>query len=210
MANAELDSFYVKFKNLLYSEKDATLTLKSEAGRALVTLSLDLGHVHSEHEHPRHGGHRNGPARQRRRDKRAADRLEKDNQATEKVKLGDAVEASKVFNPTEKVSADADEAKKFERAATAPLKTKAISEKEIAVMVEVHNAQESDAAKAEGPLLKEVEDMFRPNDELDRTESKETRSVETQTLESGIAQPSTSTFGKEFYTLTYDDFSDED
>ena len=198
MAHSELDSFFFKFKNLRYAEKDVTLTFKSEAGRALVTLSLDLGHVHSGHAQPP-GGHRNGPARQRRRDKRAADRLEKDNQATEKVKLADAVEASKVFNPTEKVSADADEAKKFERAAIAPSETKAISEKEIAVMVEVHNAQESDAAKAEGPLLKEVEDMFCPDDELDRIESKETRSVETQTIESGIAQPKTSTFGKEFY-----------
>ena len=147
MANAELDSFYVKFKNLLYSEKDATLTLKSEAGRALVTLSLDLGHVHSGREHPRHSsGHRNGPARQHRREKRAAARIEKYKQVTEKVKLADAEEASKVFKP---IAADADETKK-------PV----VFEKEMAVIVEVHNAQESDTAKAEGPILKEVQDMF--------------------------------------------------
>ena len=51
--------------------------------------------------------------------------------------------------------------------------------------------------------------MFCPDDELDIIESKATRSVETQTLESGIAQATTSTFGKELYT-TYDHFSDED
>ena len=45
MAQWELDSFYSKFKNLLCAEKNATLTLKSEAGKAFVTLSLDLGHV---------------------------------------------------------------------------------------------------------------------------------------------------------------------
>ena len=45
MAHVELDSFYFKFKNLLYAGRDATLNVKSENGRALVTLSLDLGHV---------------------------------------------------------------------------------------------------------------------------------------------------------------------
>ena len=73
MVHLELDSFYVKFKHLLRAEKDATLTLKSEAGRAFVTLSLDLGHVFSEQDlHP--CGPRNGPARIRRREKRAAAR----------------------------------------------------------------------------------------------------------------------------------------
>ena len=131
----------------------------------------------------------------------AADCLEKDKQAYEKVKLADAVEAGKVINPTEKVSADADESNNLEIAAIAPVavETKAISVKEIAVIVEGHNAQESDAAKAEGPILK---DMFCPDDGLDILESKETRSVETQTFESGIAQLTTSTFSKEFESKT--------
>ena len=37
MALLEIDSFVLKFKNLLHLEKDARLTLKSEAGRAVVT-----------------------------------------------------------------------------------------------------------------------------------------------------------------------------
>ena len=99
MAYSELDSFFFKFKNLLHAEKDVTLTLKSEAGRALVTLTLDLGHVHSGHAQlPR--GHRNGPARERRREKRAAARLEKD----EAGKQSDAEEARNVVKPTEEVS----------------------------------------------------------------------------------------------------------
>ena len=77
MANWELDSFYLKFKNLLCSEKDATLTFKSEAGRAFVTLSVDLGHVHSGQGHLSPSGPRNGPSRQRRREKRAAAREQK-------------------------------------------------------------------------------------------------------------------------------------
>ena len=73
MIQWELESFFLKFKNLLLAEKDATLVLKSEAGRASVSLSLDLGHVFSgQDELP--GGPRNGPARQRRREKREAAR----------------------------------------------------------------------------------------------------------------------------------------
>ena len=45
MALLEIDSFVLKFKNLLHLEKDASLTKKSEAGRAVVTLSVELGHV---------------------------------------------------------------------------------------------------------------------------------------------------------------------
>ena len=72
MAQSEMDSFYIKFKNLLHSEKDATLTIKSEAGRAFVTLSVDLGHVQSYSPHLHKS--RNGPSRQRRRARRAEDR----------------------------------------------------------------------------------------------------------------------------------------
>ena len=63
MVHRELDSFYNKFKNLLSAEKDATLTFKSEAGRAFVTLSLDLGHVLSGQDHLKPVRHKNGPAR---------------------------------------------------------------------------------------------------------------------------------------------------
>ena len=60
---------------MLHSEKDATLTLKSEAGRAVVTLCVELGHVHSAPEQGHLGpGPRNGQARQRRRVRRAAAR----------------------------------------------------------------------------------------------------------------------------------------
>ena len=44
----ELDSFYFKFKKLLFAEKDANLVIKSEGGLAHVSLSVDLGHVLSD------------------------------------------------------------------------------------------------------------------------------------------------------------------
>ena len=96
MAQWELDSFYSKFKNLLCAEKNATLTLKSEAGKAFVTLSLDLGHVLSGQDLHQQDGLRNGPARQRRREKRAAARDKKlsatENVETQKVDLAEKVE----------------------------------------------------------------------------------------------------------------------
>ena len=61
MALLELDNLYVKFKNLLVAEKDATLTLKALSGRSQVTLSVDLGNVHSEYAHQPHQT-RSGPS----------------------------------------------------------------------------------------------------------------------------------------------------
>ena len=97
MVHLELDSFYVKFKHLLRAEQNATLTLKSEAGRAIVTLSLDLGHVLSEQDLPPRGP-RNGPARIRRREKRAAarEKLAADEETTQKVEPNENVEQTAV------------------------------------------------------------------------------------------------------------------
>ena len=100
----ELDSFYLKFKNLLFAEKDATLTLKSEAGRAFITLSLDLGHVLSGEDHLPLRGHRNGPARQRRREKRA------EKHAAENAESKDVESTEKVKKPTTVETPDAEEA----------------------------------------------------------------------------------------------------
>ena len=45
MTVSELDTFYFKFKNLVLAEKNTILTLKSEAGRTDVTLSVDLDNL---------------------------------------------------------------------------------------------------------------------------------------------------------------------
>ena len=98
MVQFELDSFFIKFMNLLKAEKDATLSLKSEGGRAFVSLSLDLGHVLSEQgQFP--PGARNGPARIRRPEKRAA--------AREKLAIEEAIKhVESTVNVEETSSAD--------------------------------------------------------------------------------------------------------
>ena len=67
----EIESFFLKFKSLLSSGKNATLNMKSESGKVLVSLTAEVNTSEIFHlQRPA----RNGPARQRRRDRRAADR----------------------------------------------------------------------------------------------------------------------------------------
>ena len=43
MANSEIDSFVRKFKTLCQAGRNASLTLSSNAGKAVMNLRLDLG-----------------------------------------------------------------------------------------------------------------------------------------------------------------------
>ena len=90
MAHKELDSFFLKFKNLWQAGWNAKLSLKSNEGKAEAHLSVELGDA------PVIQRSRNGPSRQRRRERRAAAR--KAEKATERVNVDTivAVEASNV------------------------------------------------------------------------------------------------------------------
>ena len=67
----EIESFILKFKSLLSSGKDANLNLKSEAGKVLVSLTIEVN-TSKLFDLPRPA--RNKPARQRQRDRHAASR----------------------------------------------------------------------------------------------------------------------------------------
>ena len=88
MARDEIDSFIVKFKGLLLSGRNATLVIKSNAGKAEVSLNVVLGDVTPPpDQHLRQS--RNGPSRQRRRCRRAEAR--KASNAEEAKKASDDV-----------------------------------------------------------------------------------------------------------------------
>jgi hypothetical protein len=72
MSREEIDSFILKFKTLLLSGKKATLVLKSDNGKAEVSLNVELGEVPPPPVHHRCQRNRDGPSRQRRRERRAA------------------------------------------------------------------------------------------------------------------------------------------
>ena len=77
MANYEIDSFVRKFKVLCQAGRSASLTLSSDAGKASLNLSVDLGVLPDEglhHPHHPRNHSRNAPARQCRR--QARDRSE--------------------------------------------------------------------------------------------------------------------------------------
>ena len=65
MDNLEIGSFISKFMGLLRSGKNASLNIKSEAGKAYINLSVEVPSLLNRKP-------RNGPARQRRRERRAA------------------------------------------------------------------------------------------------------------------------------------------
>ena len=69
----ELDNFVRKFVSLWQSGCEASLHVESKAGNAFISLQLGLGQAHV---HPHAGGRRGGGlARQRRRERREAERL---------------------------------------------------------------------------------------------------------------------------------------
>ena len=75
MARTEIDSFIGKFKSLLISGRNATLEIKSNAGKSEVTLHVELGDVsYPPARHNQHPWPGNEPSRQQRRIRRAAER----------------------------------------------------------------------------------------------------------------------------------------
>ena len=66
---SKIDSFISEFKKLLHSGKDAQLEIKPAAGKAVVTLTAEVDGIP-----PPLVRSRNGPARQHRRERQAADR----------------------------------------------------------------------------------------------------------------------------------------
>ena len=80
MDGSELDSFIQKFKQLWHSGLSAHLDLDTHAGQAWVGLRVRLGHAPGP-LHIRPHRTRDGPSRQRRRDRRAASRQEEAEEA---------------------------------------------------------------------------------------------------------------------------------
>ena len=55
MAYAEIDSFVLKFKNLLFAGNDADLRIKTVAGKTFITLAAEVK-VPPTTEHHAHAG----------------------------------------------------------------------------------------------------------------------------------------------------------
>ena len=162
----------------------------NESSFSFGQLSLDLGNVLSGQDQlPPPAGHRNGPARQRRREKRAAARSEK--LSAENVEVEDIQSAEKVEEVCADENSTVEEAEQIENAVKAN-QARNILEKEPAEKVEA--------------TFKDLDDEVCP-DEIYQSQSK-LISVATQTLECGVAPSAASKSVFDYYTLRYDD-SDE-
>ena len=107
MAYLEVDSFVKKFKILCQAGRNASLTLSSNAGKAVLNLRVDLGVLQEQDPHPPHHPStrsRNGPSQQRRRDRRAAARKATSEQAEAVLSL----EERQVLREAEKAEANHD------------------------------------------------------------------------------------------------------
>ena len=214
MVQWELDSFYFKFKNLLSLEKDATLTLKSEAGRASVTLSFDLGHVFSGDDQLPPSGPRNGPSRQRRREKRAAARNEKlsaENVGTKDVESAEEVE--------EVPSIDDNAAEEAKQIAAAVKVVKVVEQEAAAEKAKSNDETVDEAVRACDPVEKtEAKKFTAEKATVLMAEPKDELCPDVQYKKQEKSKPNPrrrpSTFrgadGVEYYTLTYEDPSDSD
>ena len=119
MADQELNSFILKFKNLWKSGRNANLTIKSIAGKAHVSLNVELDDNPADLDQHQHGklrnGSRNGPARQRRRLRRAAAcqaekateaEEEAENATVEKESTENCVAVKAIVNQTTSTTTD--------------------------------------------------------------------------------------------------------
>ena len=82
MVVTELDSFVQKFHQLWRAGLNAHLDLDTHAGNAWVGLRVELGHVPGPiHHHPFNKKSQESPSCQRRRERRAAERNDKAEEA---------------------------------------------------------------------------------------------------------------------------------
>ena len=99
MAHLEIDFFVLKFKNLLLAGVNANLTINSQAGKAILTLTAE---VDVPPLHPRHVG----AARLRRRERRAAERETAD--VTAGLAVNNPVEEANPNLAAEEAACDSD------------------------------------------------------------------------------------------------------
>ena len=104
MAADELNSFMFKFKNLWRNGQEATLNVRSKAGNAWVELSVGLGHPLDLPPPPLYNNYHQGNSRDRRRNRRKAEKINQKLKETEEVLENETEEVLK--NKTEEVLAN--------------------------------------------------------------------------------------------------------
>ena len=198
MANIEIDSFVKKFKSLCQLGRTAKLTLTSNAGKASINLSVDLEVLPQEVLPPPPKHSRNGPARLRRREKRAAARKADAEEAEAKLTTEEKEVLELAANAKNKVMVE--EAIVSAKVATnlAPKKSAQVEQQQSkASAVEVTDEVCSDSEY--GARAPPDESKAKPKSVEVKKHHPKPPPIREKTLG-----------GKKYYTLTYEDPSDED
>ena len=204
MANYEIESFVTKFKALCRAGRSACLTISSDAGKATLNLSVDLGVLPDEGLHHPHHPHlprnpsRNGPSRQRRREKRAAARSAQAEQAeaalnVEEKEMLEIAEKAASNSPVQKPTVPAKGSEEIEAKEEVTVEETKTSDTEIVDEVcpdSVYESTTPDEPEADPNPRKVTAVHLKPPPVRDR----------------GIKDIG----GIKYYTLTYEDFSDDE
>ena len=219
MSYHEIDSFVHKFKTLCQGGRSASLTLSSKAGNAVINLRVDLGDLSQQGHQPHHPPRlsRNGPAQQRRRERRAAARqagaeeAEASLSTEEKEVLEMAVtakDAEKAKDTNESKDAEkAEEANKVEDAVKAQDATvaKVVTEPKDATKVEELNVKVAFSEATQTTV--EVEDEVVPDSEYGSTTPS---SDDPKTISHPVKEPpppvrDRTLGGIDYYLMSYED-----
>jgi hypothetical protein len=204
MANYEIDCFVSKFKVLCQAGRSASLTLSSNAGKASLNLSVDLGVLPDEglhHPHHPRNHSRNGPARQRQREKRAAARRVQAEEAEEALNA----EEKKVLEMAERAALNS-----HVQESTAPAKAAEGSEGEKVVIVEAYNDKTTKTSDTE--IVDEVcsDSVYESRLPDDTEANPKPENGTSKSLKPPPVRGERSLGGIDYYTLTYEDPSDEE
>ena len=193
MANCEIESFVRKFKVLCQAGRSATLTISSDAGKASLNLCVDLGVLPEEglqHPHHPHKRSRNGPTRHRRREKRAAARVVHAEEAEAALTL----EEKEILEMAEEAAMEP----------IVPVKDSKEIENEKVVQAENINTKVTSTSATE--VVDEV------CSDLEYKEDDDKAIPKTVEVSAKLPKPppDRSLGGRKYYTLTFDDYSDEE
>ena len=211
MASYEIDSFVRKFKVLCQAGRSACLTISSDAGKATLNLSVDLGvlpdegqHHHPHHPHLPRKHSRNGPSRQRRREKRAAAR----SAQAEEAEAALTAEEKEMLEIAGKAASNS-----HVQEATVPAKGSVVLDAEDAKGTE--DAEEEviveETKTSDTDIVYEVcPDSVYESGIPDEPEADPNQRKETAQYSKPPSARELSIGGIKYYRVTYEDFSDDD
>ena len=168
MCTPALETFVEQFRNLWRSGYDAHLDAHTHAGEAWVNLRVRLGHAQVSHsDFTSNNRNRNGPARQRRRSRRSAERAAKAADVLNKdLTSTNAEEAFEAIDTNENVPEPVKNISETETDTTEIVEI--VVEEEVSIVIEETGKDETE----EVDNVKVLEETEKNTEEVDKIQRK--------------------------------------